>query len=647
MKLNKNINNTILISIIQIKPSGKGVIIYNDKEYKIDRRKINKALDGDTVKIKLLNRKNKNKAEVIDVVKRSNKKYIGILERGKNYGFVVTKKDNIYTDFFIEKENLRKYKNEEKVLVEYKFWNLNDESPTGKIIKSLGKKGEVKTEIDSILYEYGLEIEFENKTLEELKYIKNEITKNDIENREDYRNKNTVTIDPKDAKDFDDAISLEKLKNNNFEVGIHIADVTHYVKPKTHIDKEAKKRGNSTYLVDRVIPMLPEKLSNQICSLRPNEDKLCFSCIVELNKNGKIIKSNFKKTVINSDYRFSYDEVQEILEKKTKIISKKNSLIGQEYRIKENIYDSIIELNKLAKKIRKKRIRKGSINFENKEIKFEIDKDKNPIKIYFKESKDSNKLVEEYMLLANRSLGELINKTKREFVYRVHDLPDNEKLENLKSIVKKLGYDLNIKPKKVGSSLNELLLKLKEKKEKNLIDKLALRAMSKAEYSIKNIGHYGLSFKNYTHFTSPIRRYSDILAHRILEKNILNNDNNEKELQKTCKHISKTEQLSTKVERASNKFMQVLFMSNKIGFNYKGVISGVTDRGMYVEIIENKCEGMISVKNMKDDFYIYNEKKHILIGEKFKRKYQLGDIVYIKVKKTNLEKRHLDFELLR
>ena len=318
MKLNKNINNTILKSIINIKPSGKGVIIYNDKEYKIDRRKINKALDGDTVKIKLLNKKIRNKAEVIDVVKRSNKKYIGILERGKNYGFVVTKKDNIYTDFFIEKENLRKYKNEEKVLVEYKFWNLNDESPTGKIIKSLGKKGEVKTEIDSILYEYGLEIEFENKTLEELKYIKNEITKNDIENREDYRNKNTVTIDPKDAKDFDDAISFEKLKNNNFEVGIHIADVTHYVKPKTHIDKEAKKRGNSTYLVDRVIPMLPEKLSNKICSLRPKEDKLCFSCIVELNKNGEIIKSNFKKTIINSNYRFSYDEVQEILEKKNK-----------------------------------------------------------------------------------------------------------------------------------------------------------------------------------------------------------------------------------------------------------------------------------------------------------------------------------------
>ena len=396
------------------------------------------------------------------------------LERGKNYGFVVTKKDNIYTDFFIEKENLRKYKNEEKVLVEYKFWNLNDESPTGKIIKSLGKKGEVKTEIDSILYEYGLEIEFENKTLEELKYIKNEITKNDIENREDYRNKNTVTIDPNDAKDFDDAISLEKLKNNNFEVGIHIADVTHYVKPKTHIDKEAKKRGNSTYLVDRVIPMLPEKLSNQICSLRPNEDKLCFSCIVELDKNGKIIKSNFKKTVINSDYRFSYDEVQEILEKKTKTISRENALTGKEYRIDKNIYESIIELNELAKKIRKKRIRKGSINFENKEIKFEIDKNKNPIKIYFKESKDSNKLVEEYMLLANRSLGELINKTKREFVYRVHDLPDNEKLENLKSIVKKLGYDLNIKPKKVGPSLNELLLKIKGKKEKNLIDKLVL-----------------------------------------------------------------------------------------------------------------------------------------------------------------------------
>ncbi len=647
MKLYKHIKNKIVTNIIYIKPSGKGIIIHNNQEYIIDRKKINKALDRDTVKIKLLNRKNKNKAEVIDIVKRSNQKYIGILEKGENYGFVVTKKEKIYTDFFIEKENLKNYKNEEKVLVKYKCWDFNDESPTGEIIKSLGKKGEVKTEIDSIIHEFGLEKKFDNKILNELKNIRNEISKEDLKKRKDFREKNTITIDPKDAKDFDDAISFERLKNNNFEVGIHIADVTHYVKPKTYLDKEAKKRGNSTYLVDRVIPMLPEKLSNQICSLRPREDKLCFSCIVQLNKNGEIIKNEFKKTIINSDYRFSYDEVQEIIENKTKIISKKTSLKSKEYEVKNEIYESIIELSKLAKKIRKKRIRRGSINFENKEIKFVIDKMNKPIKIYFKESKESNKLVEEYMLLANKSLGELINKTKREFVYRVHDKPDNEKLENLKTIVKNLGYNLNIKPKKLGASLNELLFQLKEKKEKNLIDKLALRAMSKAEYSAKNIGHYGLSFKNYTHFTSPIRRYSDILAHRILEKEIIKKDNKEKELNKICQHISKTEQLSVKAERASNKFMQVLFMSNKIGYKYKGVISGVTDRGMYVEIIENKCEGMISVKNMKDDFYIYNEKKHVLIGERFKRKYQLGDNVYIKVKKTNLEKRHLDLELIR
>ena len=647
MKLYKKNQNRIVEEIIHIKPSGKGVVIFNKEEYKIDRKKINKALNGDTVKIKILNRKNKNKAEVIDVVNRSNQKYIGILEKGKKYGFVVTKKEKIYTDFFIEKENLKNYNNEEKVLVKYKYWNFKDESPTGEIIKSLGKKGEVKTEIDSILYEFGLEQKFNNKILKELKNIEKEISKKEIIKREDFRNKNTITIDPKDAKDFDDAISLEILNNKNYEVGIHIADVTHYVKPKTYLDKEAKNRGNSTYLVDRVIPMLPEKLSNQICSLRPKEDKLCFSFIVELNEKGEIFNSKFKKTIINSDYRFSYDEVQEVIEKTTKKIPKKISLSGQEYEIEEEIYESIIKLNELAKKIRKKRIRKGSINFENKEIKFLMDKNNKPIKVYFKESKDSNKLVEEYMLLANKSLGELIDKTKREFVYRIHDKPDNEKLENLKKIVTKLGYDLNIKPKKLGVSLNELLYKIKGKKEKNLIDKLALRAMSKAEYSNKNIGHYGLSFKHYTHFTSPIRRYSDILAHRILEKEILKKDNKEKELQKICQHISKTELLSVKAERASNKFMQVLFMSNKIGYRYNGVISGVTDRGIYVEIIENKCEGMISVKSMKDDFYIYNEKTHSLIGERLKRKYQLGDNIYIKVKKTNLEKRHLDFDLLR
>ena len=648
MKLKQQQQNFIIQNIINIQPSGKGSFLYNNEEYKVDRKKINKALDGDTVLLKILDKKKKNKAEVIKIIKRSTKKYLGILKKNNNYGFVLTKSKNIYTDFFIEKENLKKYKDEEKVLVKFKFWNFNEDSPTGEIIKSLGIAGEINTEVNCILHEYGLPYKFDKEIIKRANNVKEKISKKEIEKRKDYRKKTTFTIDPKDAKDFDDAISFEKNKDNNFEIGIHIADVTHYIKSNTIIDEEAKNRANSTYLVDRVIPMLPEKISNNLCSLIPNKNKLCFSFIVEINKKEEIIKRRFEKTIINSNHRFSYEEVQEIIEKKTKTISKTNSMTGKEYVVNEKVFKAIINLNDLAKKLRKERIKKGAINFEKQEQKFLLDPKKNPIAIVFKKSKDSHKLIEEYMLLANKNLGKLIKEKKREFVYRVHDRPDKEKLENLKAIVKKLGYKLNTKPNKVGASLNKLLNVIKGKKEQNLIDKLALRSMSKAEYSNKNIGHYGLSFENYTHFTSPIRRYSDILTHRILEKELKNKrTNNENNLENICKHISKREQLSVKAERASNKFMQTLYMNDKIGNKYKGIISGVTERGLYVEIIENKCEGMISVKNMTGDYYVYKESTHSLIGEKSKIKYQLGDVVYIMVKKANVSKRHLDFELLK
>jgi len=648
LKIKNKQKNVIIQNIIKIQPSGKGIILYNNEEYNVDRKKINKALDGDNVLLKILTKKKKNKAEVIKIIKRSTKKYLGILKKSNNYGFVLTKNKNIYTDFFIEKENLKKYKDEEKVLVKFKIWNFNEDSPTGEIIESLGMAGETNTEVHSILHEYGLPYSFDKEIIKEANNVKEKISKKEIEKRKDFRKKMTFTIDPKDAKDFDDAISFEKNKDNNFEIGIHIADVTHYIKPNTIIDEEAKNRANSTYLVDRVIPMLPEKLSNNLCSLRPNENKLCFSFIFEINKKEEIIKRRFEKTIINSNYRFSYEEVQNIIENRTKKISKRNSLIGKEYVVNEKAYQAIINLNELSKKLRKERIKKGSINFDKQELKFLLDPKNKPINIVFKESKDSHKLIEEYMLLANKNLGELIKKTKREFVYRIHDRPDNEKLENLKIIVNKLGYKLNTKPNKVGTSLNKLLNEIKGKKEQNLIDKLALRSMSKAEYSNKNIGHYGLSFENYTHFTSPIRRYSDILTHRILEQE-LNNErtNNKTNLENICKHISKMEQLSVKAERASNKFMQTLYMNDKIGNKYKGIISGVTERGVYVEIIENKCEGMINVKNMTGDYYVYKESTHSLIGEKSKKRYQLGDVVYIKVKKVNVLKRHLDFELLK
>ena len=456
--------NGLIKGIIKIQPSGKGIFEYKNEDYKIDRKKINKALDKDIVLIKILKRKKKNKAEVIKIIERSNQKYLGILEKGNKYGFVITKNKNIYTDFFIEKHNLNKYKNEEKVLVKFKYWNNNEESPTGEIIESIGKAGETNTEIHSILHEYGLAYKFEKEILKDATNVKGEISEKEIKNRKDYRKKLTFTIDPRDAKDFDDAISFEQIDENKFEIGIHIADVTHYVKPNTILDKEAKNRGNSTYLVDRVIPMLPEKLSNNLCSLRPNENKLCFSFIVILNEKGKIIKGKFEKTIINSNYRFAYEEIQEIIENKTKKVSKKSSLTGKEYEVNEKVYKSVIILNKLAKKLRKKRIKKGAINFEKQELKFILDKNNKPINVFFKESKESHKLIEEYMLIANKYLGELIKKTRREFVYRVHDRPDKEKVENLKIIVEKLGYKLNTEDKKLGESLNTLLKKTKGKK---------------------------------------------------------------------------------------------------------------------------------------------------------------------------------------
>lgn len=648
MIINKKYKNQLIESIINIKSSGKGIIIHRDKEYIIDRKKLNKALDGDFVQLKILTKKKKNKAEVITIKKRANKGYLGILKKNNNYGFVLTKNSNIYTDFFIENEELYKYKDDEKVIVKFKYWNNYEDSPTGKIIESLGIAGETKTEIHAILYEYGLPYNFKEEILKCGNKIDENISKKEIEKRKDFRKKLTFTIDPIDAKDFDDAISFEKINEDNFEIGIHIADVSHYVKPNSVLDNEAEKRGTSIYLVDRVIPMLPERLSNELCSLRPNENKLTFSAVFLINKKGYINKKWFGKTIINSNYRFSYEEVQEIIENKSKKISKINSLVEKEYFIEDNVYEAINILNDISKIVRKKRILNGAISFEKKEVKFLLNGEKKPSSIFFKESKDSHNLIEEYMLIANKNVGELMRKNKKEFVYRVHDRPDMEKLENLEIIVKNLGYELNTNSKKVGKSLNKLLKDIKGKKEQNLIDKLVLRCMSKAEYSNKNIGHYGLAFDNYTHFTSPIRRYSDILTHRILNdylnKRIKKNEN---KLERICKHISNMEQLSVKAERASIKFMQVLYMKDKIGKNFKGIISGVTERGIYVEIIENKCEGMVNVKNINGDYYVYNGMYHSLIGERTKKKYQLGDFVYIKVKKANILKRHLDFELIK
>jgi len=538
--------------------------------------------------------------------------------------------------------------NNEKVLVEITEWKKNSQSPNGIIKKVLGTEGEHNTEIHSILAEYGLPYDFENEIKDFASNINTSITKDEVYKRRDFRKELTLTIDPVDAKDFDDAISFKNLKNNSYEIGIHIADVSHYLQPQTILDKEAFNRATSVYLVDRVVPMLPEILSNKACSLRPNEEKYTFSAVFEI-ENNKVIKEWFGKTIINSNYRFSYEEAQEIIETKKEIIRKEVSLNKKEYSVSNNVKEAILKLNNIAQALRKERMNSGAISFDKKEVGFIINKNKEPTGVYVKESKEANKLVEEFMLLANRKVSEYVGKKikKTPFIYRVHDLPDESKIKALKEVAGSLGYFLDISSrKKMSESLNIILKKVKGKKEQSLIESLAIRSMSKAEYTTKNIGHYGLSFDYYSHFTSPIRRYPDVMVHRLLEK-YLKNQNPPKQdfYNNACDHCTQREILATRAERDSIKFMQIKYMQDKRNIKFNGVISGITDWGIFVEIIENKCEGMIPVRDLKGDFYIYNKDQHSLTGKKTKIKFQLGDAVQVKVKHADLIKKQLDFIL--
>ena len=470
----------------------------------------------------------------------------------------------------------------------------------------------------------------------------------EISKRKDFRNKTTFTIDPITAKDFDDAISFTPLSDGKTEIGIHIADVSHYVQPDSILDEEAYQRATSVYLVDRVVPMLPEILSNGACSLRPHEEKYTFSAVFTVNEKMEIQKEWFGKTVILSDHRFSYEEVQYILESGDMKVSKEVSLNKKEYKVSKEIFTALSKLDKFAKILREKRMTNGALSFDRVEVKFNLDNKDNPKSIYFKSSKDAHKLVEEFMLLANKRVAEFIGKQKlkKTFVYRVHDLPDEDKLINLKTIANNLGYKLNLDTNKLNESLNYLLKEINGKKEQELIDTLTIRSMSKAIYTIDNIGHYGLAFDYYTHFTSPIRRYPDVLVHRLLESYLNGQEKiNPKAIEKACIHSSNKEQLATKAERDSIKYMQVKFMEDKINQLYEGVISGVTDRGIYVEIIENKCEGLVKISEIEGDFFTYNESLHCLQGQRTKKKYQLGDSVSVIVKKADLMKRQLDFIL--
>ena len=608
-------------------------------------------LHGDLVEFEILSRKRKGfyLGNILGLIERKKKEYVGVIQINKNFAFAIIEDRKVHSDVFIPSTNIGKAQDGDKVLIKILDWKKQDLSPIGKVEKILGKPGEHTTEIDSILSKNSIEIKFSEEVNEFTKNISEKISETEIGNRRDFRNTLTFTIDPTDAKDFDDALSYKKLENNNLEVGIHIADVSHYVVPGTILDKEAYHRATSIYLVDRVIPMLPEKLSNKICSLRPKEEKLTFSAVFTFNDKGNIIESWFGRTIIESNYRFSYQEAQEIIETKSNKISKENSLQDKEYKVDKSIVEAILTLDKIAKQKRKEREKKGSINFNKKEVSFKLNEENDPVEIIFKESEDANKLIEEFMLIANKKVAELFTDIKKQkYIYRVHDVPDIEKLKNLKHIVKGFGYALDISSSKgISKSLNKLLEEVKGKKEQNLIESLTLRSMSKAEYSTNNIGHYGLAFINYTHFTSPIRRYPDVLVHRLLQ-DVLNKQygRHDKNLQKKSIYCSEQENTAVKAERESIKYMQIKYMQDKIGNQYHGTITGVSDWGIYVEIEENKCEGMVYIRDIKDDKYFYNINEQSLIGKNTKKKYQLGDPLKIEVKKADLIKKHLDFTII-
>ena len=614
-------------------PDGGGEPIF------IAERNSAHAMAGDRVRIAFYAKRHGRMAEgeVIEILERANDTFVGTLEVARSYAFLVTENRTLANDIFIPKENLKGGKNGDKAVVKIVEWPDKAKNPKGIVIDILGKAGENTTEMHAILAEYGLPYVYPKQVEQAADRIPAEIPQEEIARREDFRGITTFTIDPRDAKDFDDALSIRRLDSGLWEVGVHIADVTYYVHEGSLIDREAEKRATSVYLVDRTIPMLPERLCNFLCSLRPDEEKLAYSVIFEMNDKAEVKKSRVVHTVIRSDRRFTYEEAQERLES------------GQGDYVEE-----LQQLHKLAKQLREQRFKAGAINFDRYEVKFEIDEKGKPLSVYFKVSKDANKLVEEFMLLANRTVAEKIGrvpkgKKAKVFPYRIHDLPDPEKLDNLAQFIARFGYKLRTSGKKeeVSKSINNLLDEIQGRKEENLIETVSIRAMQKARYSVHNIGHYGLAFDYYTHFTSPIRRYPDMMVHRLLTKYLDEGGHTvtEKKYEALCEHSSMMEQLAASAERSSVKYKQVEFMTEHLGQVYKGVISGVTEWGLYVELNENKCEGMIPMRDLDDDYYEFDEKNYCLRGRRTRRTYSLGDELTIKVAKANLERKQLDFAL--
>jgi ribonuclease R len=617
----------------------------------IPTNNLNHALDKDTVKVYVYNRRKgkRPEGEVIEVVERNKTDFVGVIDIQKNFAFVSTANPKMYTDIFIPKDKIGEAEQGDVVLVHIEDWPKRADSPFGVVLKVLGKPGEHDTEIHAILAEYGLPAEFPIEVETYAQKIDTTIHESEIAKRRDMRDTLTFTIDPKDAKDFDDALSFKKLENGNYEIGVHIADVSFYLEEGTILDDEAYQRATSVYLVDRVVPMLPEVLSNFACSLRPQEEKYTFSAVFEINEKSQVVNQWFGRTVIFSDQRFSYEEAQVIIETKSSTIPAEISLTGKEYKASDEITAATLKMDELAKILRRKRMNEGAISFDKVEVKFNLDQEGEPEGVYFKISKDANHLIEEFMLLANRKVAEYIGKQKKTFVYRIHDEPNEDKLIAMQTVIAKFGYKIDFRNKgDISKSLNNLLAEVVGKKEQNLIDTLTIRSMSKAKYSTDNIGHYGLAFEYYTHFTSPIRRYPDVMVHRLLQYYLDGGKSVDEETYETkCLHSSTMEGLATNAERDSIKYMQVKYMQNHQDQEFLGVISGVTEWGIYVEIIENKCEGMCRIRDIKEDYYTFDEKQYALVGATSDKILQLGDEIYVKVKNADLVKKQLDFHFLR
>lgn len=637
-KLSKSNLSGKISGELQISPGGYGFVIPKNKELGdifIASRNLATAFHGDIVEVILFaKRKGKNiEGQIVNVLSRKRENIVGTLQKSNVTYFVKPDEPEIHRDIYVNSAALKQANVGDKVVIGNLTWESSLLNPEGEIIEVIGKSGTKDAEVSSIAYEFNLPFKFSKKVTDEAERINLSISENDLLGRIDLRHLNVFTIDPADAKDFDDALSIETLENGNCKVGIHIADVSHFVLPNSSIDAEASIRGNSVYLVGAVIPMLPEKLSNNICSLLPNKDRLTYSVIAEISRRGKIENYQIQKSIINSKRRFNYEEVQQIIETN-----------------KGDFSTEICELNMLAKTLRKKRFREGGIEFSTPEIQFELDKQNKPISIKRKDSKESNFLVEEFMLLANRICASHIALAEKKkmipFVYRVHDLPDPEKIAEFSKFVKSLGYNFDSKSLKNTKQFHVLMMQIKGTEEEALINELAIRSMAKAEYSTKNIGHYGLGFKHYTHFTSPIRRYSDLLVHRLIF-NFIENDNktaySASKLEELCRHISLTERNAIEAERLSVKNKQLEYLENNIGEVYHAVISGVTHYGLFVKILDILAEGLIRIRDLEGDFYVFDEKNYSLIGKRTKKRYRLGDKIWVKLVRVDKEKSELDF----